>query len=164
MPKKDWRVTMKLHVDFQSGQERIFFGMYHDKENYLLSLLSPEMGSCYPGGSHKIHLYVSPTKATSGKLASNKVDVWNIPYCDKYDLNKGAAKGQPFLLRMEKKGRAYTTSFKAEGDKKPEWKTVPAMKLLRSKGKFALGLYQGYGFEGETSISVDWLKIEVPGE
>lgn len=164
MPENDWRATIKLNIDFQTTKERIFFGMYHDKDNYLLNVISAVAGSCYPGGSHALHIYVSPTKATRGKLSSNKIDVWNIPYCGKFDFNAGLSKGQPILLRMEKKGRSYTSSFKAEGDQEAEWIMLPAVKLLRSEGKLALGLYQESAAEGETAISVDWLKVEVPDE
>lgn len=163
MPKGDWVATARFSVDFQTVQERIFFGLYDDKDNYMVGELSTGMGSCYPGGSRSMHLYLTPTKAVRGKVTTGGNEVWSIKRCDKYTFNVGMAQGQPFVLRLEKKGRSYISSIMMEGDEEPKWIEVPGMKLLRSKGNLAIGLYQVKKGEGETSLTVDWVKIEVPG-
>jgi len=71
-------------------------------------------------------------------------------------------KAQPILLRLEKKGHAYISSIKLNGVKKPAWFSLGKLSLLRAKGGLSFGVYQATKAEGETSIHVDWVKIEVP--
>ena len=68
--------------------------------------------------------------------------------------------GQPILLRMEKAGRAYVSSVKMEGTDEPQWIKLNKLTLLQPKGKLAFGVYQKKQASGETSLTVEWIKIE----
>ena len=160
LPKGNWVATIKFDVDFQSAQERIFFGLYEDELNYLVNVMSTAQGSCYSGGSYHTHLYLTASKATDGAVTNNKQEVWKVARCDGGSYNELMAKGQPFLLRMTKKGRAYTAAIKMEGDEEPKWVELPSLKALRAKGNLAIGMYQDQSGNGETTLSVDWIKIE----
>lgn len=163
IPDGDWVATMKLNIDFQSGFEHIFFGVYDDPENYLLSAISTAQGSCYSGGSYKTHMYLSTWKASSGKVTTNQQEVWSIPRCNREEgFNELMAMGQPYLMRLTKKGRMYTAAIKVEGAEEPVWIEVPGLKILRTpKGGFTTGVYQSSkGAQGETALNIDWIKVE----
>jgi hypothetical protein len=160
MPKGDWIATAKISVDFQTGQERIFWGLYEDGKNYLVTEFSTVSGSCYPGGSHHLHLNASPTKVSAGNPTKSSGEVWKIPHCDGRGFNELMSQPQPILLRLEKKGRSYVSSVKMEGIKEPAWVDLDKLTMLKGAGKFALGLYQAAQGSGETSLSVDWVQIE----
>jgi len=165
LPKGNWRATMKLNADYSTGQERIFFGLYDNKNNYLNSLISEKIGSCYPGGSYRYHLNLVANKVLRGKLTEASKEAWSITRdCQGpsgADYGTQMKKAQPILLRLEKKGRAYISSIKLEGVKKPVWFALDKLTVLRAKGGLAFGLFQANRTEGETSIYVDWVKVEV---
>lgn len=158
LPEGDWIATVKLNIDFQSGHERIFFGLYNDKENYLVSVLSTN----YDANSGWHFLYITPTKALKGVVTSNQTNVWHTKR--NMDFNSGMAECQPILLRLEKKGRAYISSMKLEGVAEPKWLEMPGLKLLRAKGNIAVGVFQAAKGKGETTVKVDWVKIEAPAK
>lgn len=160
MPKGDWVATAKLNIDFQTERERIFFGLYNNKDDFLIAQISVAGGSCYSGGSYRYHMYLETKKITRGKSSGNQQEVWSIPRCDGGNLNELMAKAQPILLRISKTGRDYTSAIKLEGSEEPKWIEIPPIKLLRASGSLALGLYQSEAADGETSISVDWVKVE----
>ncbi|MCZ6639356.1 MAG: hypothetical protein O6830_05270, partial [Candidatus Dadabacteria bacterium] len=160
MPEGDWVATVKLDIDFQSERERVFFGLYDDKDNYLVNVLSTARGSCYSGGSYRFHLYMTPTKVLKNIVTENSIEVWNIERCNKGSFNELMANGQPILIRLEKRGRAYTSAIKLEGTEEPAWIELPEMKLLRANGNLTIGLYQASKGKGETTVKVDWVKIE----
>ena len=155
LPKGDWTTTAKIRVDFQSLSDRVFFGLYHDKKNYLVNVLS--LG--YYNGVHS--LFVSAYKALKGKITTSSRSVWSTKAGGGI---AGVVQGQPYLLRLEKKGREYMGSIKLEGIQEPQWISLPALRLLRSKGDIAIGVFQEGGGSGEVALMVDSIKIEVPGE
>ena len=159
LPDSDWIATLKFNVDFQSGNEAIFFGLYENELNYLVNIITTVQGACVSGGSYRTHMYVTTSKATDGNIADNKQEVWNIPRCEgKY--NELMDKGQPILFQMKKEGRAYSAAIKMEGDEEPKWVEVPSLKALRAKGSLSFGLHQSRAGNGETSLIVDWIKVE----
>ena len=158
LPKGNWIATMKLNVDFQSGQELVFFGLYDDKDNYLVNQLT----TAYDQNHARHYLFVSPTKTLKGKIVSSRNNIWGEKKGD--DLSPGLFEAQPFLLRIEKKGRAYINSIKLEGIEEPKWIDFPELKLLRSKGNLAFGVFQSNQGSGETSLMIDWIKIETMQE
>ena len=164
LPKGDWTMTAKLNVDFQTGFERVFLGLYGDKGNYLVSELWTVAGQCDPGGSYSQHLNLSPVKATNGALTQSDHEVAKVPRCDNEAATLTDLLGpiQPILLRLEKKGRSYFSSILLQGTEDPKWITLPPLTSLRSPGKPALGVFQTGSGGGETLIKVDWIKIEVP--
>ncbi len=157
LPKGDWTATAKIVVDFQSLSDRVFFGLYDDGENYLVNVLSLGYDGNYP---HFI-LFVSADKALKGAITTSNTRVWNT---ERVSDIAAVGQGQPYLLRLEKKGRAYMGSIKLEGVEAPKWIPLPALRLLRSKGNLAIGVFQTPGGSGEIALMVDSIKIEVPGE
>jgi len=165
LPKGDWAITAKLDIDFQHRHDRIFFGLHADKDNYLVSILSYSAGQCAPGGSKSLHVNVTPTKVLGGKHTGSPQGAWTTKYCGKPGTHgELIAKGQPYLLRIVKKGRMYTTSIKMEGDEKPKWVEFSGLKLLRPKGSIAIGAYRSHKASGEVTVTVDWIKLEVAKE
>ena len=160
MPKGNWVTTARVRVDFQTGQERIFFGLYEDPRNYLLNVLSTGTGSCYSGGSYRYHLYGTPIKVLKGEPTSSTMEVWSILRCKGGTLSEKMSDGGTILLRMEKNGRAYISSVKMEGTEAPQWVKLNKLSLLQPKGRLAFGLYQNQQASGETSLTVEWIKIE----
>jgi len=87
LPKGNWRATMKLNVDFYTGHEQIFFGLYNNKDNYLTSIISESIGSCYPGGSYSYHLVLKANKSLRGKVTKISKEAWKMVeslYCCKF--------------------------------------------------------------------------------
>jgi len=164
LPKGDWTMTTKLNVDFQTGTERIFLGLYKDKGNYLVGELWTAAGSCETGGSYSQHLYLSPVKATNGQLTTSDHEIAKVPRCGENSGTLSDVLGpvQPILLRLERKGRSYFSSILLQGTENPEWVKLPPLTSLRSPGQPALGVFQTGQGAGETLITVDWIKIEVP--
>lgn len=160
IPKGDWRITAKVRIDFQTGNDRVFFGLHGDKDNYVLAYTSTKSGQCVSGGSYALHLYLTRIKATGGKTTSSRHEVWRIPRCDGGSLTALMARGQPILLRMRKIGRAYRSSIMLQGSQKPKWIELPGLTLRQANGNFAFGVFQAKKGEGETSLSVDWIKLE----
>lgn len=157
LPNGDWTATAKIDVEFQSLNDRVFFGLYQDEKNYLTNALS--LG--YDGNWAHFILNVSADKVLKGAITTSSTRVWTTERGG--DL-AAVGKGQPYLLRLEKKGREYTGSIKLEGTEEPQWILLPSLRLLRSKGDLAIGVFQTPGGTGEVALMVDWVKIEVPGE
>ena len=153
MPKGDWTMTAKINFDLSTGRERIFFGTYNDKQNYILG------GAQYvPGCCPNDQFAAYATKSTKG----------NITRFDKFLVGGGYAgfdivKSRiimPLYLRMKKEGRSYILSVKMGDTEKSKWVELPKMTSLRSKGGLAIGLYQTEKVGGETTMKIDWVKIE----
>lgn len=152
-PKGDWTATAKFEVEFQSQNDRVFFGLYEDNENYLVTTLS-----LYPSGGSWA-LSVTTEKVLKGAVTTSSKAVWSVPRSDNMAADMGT--GQPYLIRLERKGREYTGSIRLEGAEKPEWIILPSIRLLRPKGELAIGAFQTPGGSGEVALLVDWVKIEV---
>jgi len=158
-PEGDWVATARIEVDFQTGHERVYFGLYEDEQNHLLNVLSTETGSCYAGGSGAIHLYGAVLKMHKGKETSSRRQVWHVKHCAGGARSDLLATGQPMLLRLAKKGRRYESAVKMEGVEGSEWAELDALTLLQPFGTLAFGLYQASS-GGESSVTVDWVKVE----
>ncbi len=154
LPKGDWTATAKIRVDFQSLRDRVFFGLYDDEKNYLVNVLSLRFNANYD----QHILFVSSDKALKGKITTSSTHVWTT---EKGSGLAGVEQGQPYLVRLEKKGREYTGFIKLEGAQEPEWFALPAIRLLRSKANLAIAVFQAPGGGGEGALMVDWMKIEV---
>lgn len=160
-PKGDWTATAEINVDFQSDQDRVYFGLYDGKANYLLNILSASSGSCYSGGSYAHHLTADVWKMASGKATNKKREIWQVPRCkDNGKLSEKLALGQPLLMRLEKKGRNYTFSAKMDGVDGSEYVVLDKMTLLRAKGTLAIGNYRNAKAPGENTLRVNWVQIE----
>jgi Ca-activated chloride channel homolog len=156
LPKGDWKATIKMNIEFQTRRERVFFGLYDDKENYVLNELSVE----WEPNHHVWMLFVYRTKVLKGKITSSRTHVWSTAKTSSGNIGPSLATGQPILMRFEKKGRSYTSAIKMEGIEDPKWIDLPKLKLLRQKGNIAFGVYQERQASGETTILVDSIKVE----
>ena len=47
-----------------------------------------------------------------------------------------------------------------EGTEEPKWVKLNKLTLLQPKGRLAFGVYQSKQASGETSLTVEWIKIE----
>jgi len=161
LPKGDWRATIKLNIDFQTQTERVFFGLYDDKENSIINQLWSEYGPSYSGGDWW-RLMAARTKMLKGEVTNSQAEIWhsarNRGQAD--GINTSMAMAQPILVRFEKKGRTYISAIKLEGVEEPKWIDLPELKLLRQKGNLAFGVFQASQGAGETTLTVDWIKIE----
>jgi hypothetical protein len=153
LPEGNWTATAKINVDFQSLNDRVFFGLYDDEKNHLVNVLSLD----YDHNWDHFILSVSADKALRGAMTTSNTRVWTT---EKGSDIAGVGQGQPYLLRLEKKGREYMGSIKLEGVEEPQWIPLPALRLLRSKGNLAIGVYRTPGGSGEISLMVDSIKVE----
>lgn len=158
LPKGDWRATIKLNIDWQTGWESGFFGLYDDKDNYMLDQLYVKGN----GAWGDMWIEANREKVIKGDLTRSTATVWTTKVKGKDNTNYILMEEpQPILLRYEKKGRSYSTSIKMENAAEPKWVPLPDLKLLRQKGNLAIGLYQySKDARGETTMLVDWVKIE----
>lgn len=164
-PKGDWTATAEINVDFQSDKDRVYFGLYDGKSDYLLNVLSASTGSCYSGGSYSHHLTANVWKLTGGSSTKKSRELWRIARCaDNGKLSEKLAEGQPILMRLVKKGRTYTFSAKMDGVDGSEYVEFDKMTLLRAKGTLAVGNYRSESAGGENTLRVNWVQIEVPAK
>ena len=157
LPKGDWTMTAKLKIDFQTGKELFFLGIYQDKNNYIV-------GSTWSlaTGNWPSILYVSATKRSKGKDKRFQKAPWFIAKAHPSFSEAASLIPQPILIRLRKTGRNYFVSLMLENMDTPKWFDVEKLTLLRAKGNLVFGLLQSSETEGETTVNVDWVKIEVP--
>ncbi|WP_136657208.1 VWA domain-containing protein [Nitratireductor sp. XY-223] len=159
LPKGDWRATLKFSMDFQTGKESIFFGLYDDPENFLVSELFP----VWNGNGSRWYLRVARTKMLKGEKTNSNDNVWYSGKVKQGTMNATLSVVQPILMRIEKKGRNYAGAIRFEGVDDPQWIELPDLKLLRQKGNLTFGVYKFSDHRdhaGESSILVDEIKIE----
>ena len=165
LPKGDWTITAKFSTDFQTGLERAFIGIFDNRDNYLEVSLRAVIK---PSGLNFFATFdVGAVRRSKGKDKTASLKLWSGgKFADHYTpgpFTNGIKNfPQPVLLRLQKKGRSYIGSAKLEGAKEPKWLNLDKFTILRQKGKVALGLYQTKKAEGEGTMLVDWVKIEVP--
>jgi hypothetical protein len=168
-PEGDWQATIRLLPEFQTMREVIYFGMFQDKANYLMSALFVSSWCCYAR-----NLTFTATKSTNGRKAQ-----FSDTLSPTFNHGEGAFKsyresfrklGAGLLLRLSKIGREYVFSGRIEGvdeygDPHP-WISLSKLVLLRPKGRLVFGFTQSrgggrhQGSGGESIVNVDWVKIE----
>jgi hypothetical protein len=155
MPKGDWVMTAKFIIDFQTENEKIVLGLYNNKKNYIMARISaPEMWN------YVAQLNAEAVKASKGEITRFERAAFNGGKNNPSYAEAVKAIPQPILLRLRKQGRSYFAGVKLEGVEKPKWQELEKLTSLRAKGNLALGLYQAKKVTGETTIKVDWVKIE----
>ena len=159
VPEGDWIMTAKLRIDFQTGKEIFFLGLYRDEDNYIL-------GKVWAPTFYNRHsaLHISITKRSKGKDVNFEKSVWNdgIDHGGIPDSEIHSLIPQPILFRIRKKGRSFIVGGKLEGLKDAKWVETDKLSSLRAKGTLAFGILQAAATNGETLVNVDWIKIEVP--
>jgi len=159
LPAGDWTMTVQLRARIQTAKETIVFGLQRDKRNCVLATANFDTyiynGVCDVGA----------TKMASGKKSELRQRVYNKhSYVNSVERFKSFP--QPMLLRLQKRGRGYTVFYGFEvEDKKTkkkqlQWTSVGKLTSLRAKGQLVLGFHQREKVAGESSINVDWVRID----
>jgi hypothetical protein len=159
LPAGDWTMTMQVRARIQTERESIVFGLHQDKQNCVVAA-----ATFYNFAFH------GRCDIAAVKMAKGKKSVVGKTI---HDNRNGATVAerfksfpQPLLLRLEKRGRGYTVSYGFEyEDKKTKkkqlkWTSVGKLTSLRAKGQLVLGFHQREKVAGESSINVDWVRID----
>lgn len=155
MPKGDWVMTAKFTIAYQTAQERPFLALYQNAKDYIEVLASSYYRADF-SGNPRPQVDIEAKKVSRGKASSFAKRMWIGP-------RKGSFSEpitQPIILRITKKGRSYYSAAMLEGAEKPKWVELEKLTVLRLKGTLAVGFYQAKKVTGETTIKVDWVKIE----
>ncbi|MCP3982808.1 MAG: hypothetical protein GY723_00375 [bacterium] len=155
LPKGDWVATMQLRIDYQTGRENAFLGLYEDSKNYLLFSVR---AISYYEAIRGARLFFVGDKSSKGKKNSFQRVIWGgaggVPFSQDQPPN-------PIQIRITKKGRTYLPAVRFEGVAEPVWVEHEKFTSLRQKGGLTLGLFQyADSGGGETSMTVDWINVE----
>ncbi len=154
IPKGDWVMTAKFTIAYQTMQEKIVLGLYNNKKNYIVGgIWAPEVWA------QATQLNAEAVKASKGKITRFERAAYKGRENPSY-AEAVKAIPQPILLRLRKHGRSYFVGVKLEGVEDPKWQELEKLTSLRAKGNLVIGLYQAQKVGGETTMKVDWVKIE----
>ncbi len=149
LPEGDYIITMKFSVSLQTDREVPFLALYEDKDNFVAT--SYQTNCCW-GGNHKT--YFSNYKCTKGKKNNFDNEIW---IGKSYNTDQPP---NPVYLKITKEGRNYIPAIKIKNAEKPEWTETSRFTILRQKGNLVLGIFQREKVNMETTMLVDWVKIE----
>jgi hypothetical protein len=175
-PKGDWTVTVRLKGEFQTAHEDMFMGIYDNETSYMIASLQAYV--CGNWGNFACGS-LAAVKQTAKDQSSFSQLFWQERFdVDGYDFSTRMREyPSPILLRLRKEGRNYTFGFKVEGYEDvgkqegkeaynvppyTDWYDMESFKLLRLRGKIALGINQRERADGESAVKFDWVKIEQP--
>jgi len=68
---------------------------------------------------------------------------------------------QPVYVRLRKEGRRYFVAIKPVEAFESKCVEMEKMTALRAAGNLAMGLYQASEVTGESTVTIDWVKIQV---
>ncbi len=160
LPEGDWVMTAKFTIDLQTCVEKPFFGLYDNKDSYIILQGVPwTSGNWSDTGNFAIEI----EKNTRGRKSSFKKGIFSTGRVRKgYRFSEAMkAMPQPLLFRLRKKGRSYFGAAKLAGVEEPKWVELEKITALRAKGSLVLGVYQSGKCSGETTAIIDWVKIEI---
>ncbi len=153
LPKGDWVATMKFSMDYQTGYEVPFLGVYDSNSDYVTSFA---YARSYYEAIRGAQLFLGGQKMAKGEKKDFSRHIWGgasgVPFTSDTAPN-------PILLRLTKKGRSYIPAVKLEGIEGSEWIEHEKYTVLRQKGNLAFGIYL-WQAGTESVMFVDWLKIE----
>lgn len=172
LPEGDWDAIVKLIPEVQTFQERMTLSYMKDAKNQLAAILDVAVGLSWSTPFTQMR----GEKHSNGKVASFDRITLQGPQTG---VNKETMLAEQLkwfknntraiYLKIAKRGRSYVVSSMIEGDattmegKKPEWATVQQLTSLRPPGtNLALTFMQRAASSGESIISIDWVKIEIP--
>ncbi len=158
LPKGDWVMTAKASVDFQTGKELMFLGVYDDPENHVV--VQPHAYPC--DYNRDTCVVVKGHSVRGGKDSSFEKTVWHsraMRQAYRFDEDVSAMP-QPIYLRLRKAGRKITPGIKLGDAPEAEWTDLESFTVLRLKGVPAVGFYQAGDVSGESAAMVDWVRIE----
>ena len=158
LPEGDWIMTAKFTIDLQTLAERPFFGLYDDKDNYILVQGIPWTGGNWSDiGNFDIQI----AKNSQGKMSNFQKNIFSTGRVKNYRFSESIkAMPQPLILRLKKSGRSYFGAAMLKGQEEPQWVELEKVTALRAKGLLVIGLYQAKKTAGETTTNIDWVKIE----
>lgn len=154
MPKGDWVATIKYRMPYQTGRETPFLALYGDKDNYIGAFAN---AWSYYGGTRGARLYISSGKNVKGKQTTFNNVLWGGASGKPFTASDAP---NPFVIRITKKGRSYTTAVRITQGAETTWAEHATMTSIREPGSLAFGVYQASKVKGETPMTVDWVKIE----
>ena len=161
LPEGDWVMTASFKIGFQTMEERAFIGLYENKESYIT--LHTVLTDWRAAGNYA-SLDAEIVKCTKGQLTKFMKRLWEVTAKGGHDTRSFAQAAeefpQPLLLRLKKQGRSYFGAAQLAGAKEPKWIELEKITALRAGGNLAIGLYQAGNTKGETTMTVDWVKIE----
>ncbi|MDJ0895586.1 MAG: VWA domain-containing protein [Alphaproteobacteria bacterium] len=160
LPKGDWVATAKLNIEFATGHESVFIGVIDSQDDALYSWLYAWRGQYKEGFS------LSMIKRSNGQDTSSKRAILKSANHKSRPAADSLAPriAQPIYLRMTKTGRSYVAGVKLGDDPEAQWIETDKVTLLRAKGALAVGTNQEKDLGSESLFTVDWVKIEVPGQ
>jgi hypothetical protein len=159
MPPGDWVATVKLKLDLQTNQEQFFFGIHADGQNHIGAILNTRTGGNW---GNIAYFGSNSVKATGGTKTSFHQWFWNSGGQENYRFSDAAQlMPQPIYVRLRKAGRSYFVAIKLGDDFESEFVEMEKMTALRATGNLAMGLYQSGEGSGESTASIDWVKIQV---
>jgi hypothetical protein len=154
LPKGDYILSMKFTVGYQTGREAPFLALYEDKDNFIATGYT---SWSYYGGVRGARTFFNSWKYSKGKRKNFSHTIWGgasgVPYSEEQPPN-------PIFLKITKKGRSYSPAVKISTEEKPKWIERERFTVLRQKGNLSLGIFQQEKVDGETTMTIDWVKIE----
>lgn len=159
LPEGDWVMTAKVKVDFQTQWEQFFLGLYENRDSYIIVQNTP--GNQNPSGFWN-PFRVEVVKNTRGQLSRFSKEIFKEIKKPVVFSQAMRDLPQPLLLRLRKEGRNYFAAAMLEGGENPQWVELEKFTSLHQKGNLIIGFNQGRKVPGESTVTVDWVKIETP--
>lgn len=159
MPPGDWVALIKLKMDLQTNREQFFFGIHADGQNYIGAILNNQTGGNW---SNIAYFGSNSVKAANGTKTNFHQWFWNSDKLNPYRFSDAAQlMPQPVYVRLRKEGRSYFVAIKLGDDFESKFVEMEKMTALRASGNLAMGLFQANEGTGESTVTIDWVKIQV---
>jgi hypothetical protein len=153
---------MRLTIDFQTGAEEVFIGIHDSKENFIIA--GTHGAKCPALGKYRFCLVLGSAKNTAGDTSYFEQPAWQgeqrLYVTQEFRIAELAKElPQPLVLQLRKQGRSFIASviFQAAGGEEFELEKLVS---LRAPKDLVIGVRQVEDVEGETVVTVDWVKIE----
>jgi hypothetical protein len=162
MPPGDWVALIKLKMDQQTNREQFFFGIHADAENYIGAILNNQTGGNWGNIAYFGSNSSNSVKVTKGNKTNFHQWFWNSDKQNPYRFSDAAQlMPQPIYVRLRKEGRSYFVAVKLGDDPETQFVEMEKMTALRASGNLAMGLFQTGQGSGESTVTIDWVKIQV---
>ena len=159
MPPGNWVALIKLNMDLQTNREHFFFGIHADGQNYIGAILN---NATRGNWSNIAYFGSNSVKATKGAKTNFHQWFWNGEKQNPYRFSDAVQlMPQPVYVRLRKEGRSYFVAIKLGDDPESKFVEMEKMTALRASGNLAMGLFQANEGAGESTVTIDWVKIQV---
>ena len=158
MPKGDWRMTVKLKAELQTGRESFMFGLMKDENNYIAAQFYGQNDiCCYNSG-----LFITMEKVSKGQRTHFSNLVWPKGSNNYAEYVKNVP--MPISLRLIKEGRGYRAAIHFAGDQDdqgmPRWQETDIVTTLRAPKDIVFNSSQWKKVNGESLFFIDEITIE----